>query len=85
MSAGSMGYVVMVAGLSHILSLFIVGFLVAFAGPSMFRIVHTANTGAEKKRLTFLGSLVTATISTGIFAGVIYGGLGSKEFRDTFG
>ena len=85
MSAGSMGYVVMMAGISHILSLLFVGFVVAFFGPSMFKIVHVANTGVEKKRLTFLGSLVTAAISTGIFAGLIYGELGSKEFRDTFG
>jgi hypothetical protein len=85
MSAGSMGYVVLVAFLTHILSMFLVGFAVTRMGETFYKTVTVNTTGVGKRRLNMAGSLLNAILSTLIFWGVIAMELGSQEFRDNFG
>jgi hypothetical protein len=85
MSAGSIGYVVLVAFCTHVISMLFMGSIVAMMSETMFRRVTVNSNGTTKKRLTIWGALVNAIISTLLFWGVIAMELGSQEFRDNFG
>lgn len=85
MSAGSMGYVVLVALCTHVLSMLVVGGAITMFGETFYKTVTVNTTGVGKRRLTLVGSLLNAVISTLIFWGIIAMELGSQGFRDNFG
>ena len=85
MSAGSIGYVVLVAFCTHVISMLFMGSIVAKMSETMSRRVTVNSNGTAKKRLTIWGALVNAILSTLLFWGVIAMELGSQEFRDNFG
>jgi hypothetical protein len=80
-----MGYVVLVAFCTHLLSMLVVGGVITMMGETFYKTVTVNTTGVGKRRLTLVGSLLNAILSTLIFWGVIAMELGSQEFRDNFG
>ena len=76
MSAGSMQYVVFISFVTSVLQLFLVHPIVVRTGTYAFTHVVNNQTGVTKRRLSFIGSLVSATLTTLIFSAIIYFELG---------